>query len=134
MRRLREKRREQVSVRRQVSPWPKRFAAQRTLFATLHCAAFPYDRQFAGFRLGAGDVHAMRLFLQCRRPPEVLDDLHDYCQPAPRRRCGHCASADESSVVVTDDWPAMVPIGKSEVRIFEGYLRKELDELFGPLP
>jgi hypothetical protein len=37
-------------------------------------------------------------------------------------------------IVVTDDWPERVPIGDAELRAIEGHLRKELDDLFGPLP
>ena len=39
-----------------------------------------------------------------------------------------------SPIVITDDWPERVPIGDAELRVIEGHLRKELDDLFGPLP
>jgi hypothetical protein len=69
-----------------------------------------------------------------RRQPEQFDDLHDYCAAPSKRRSGHRRAADERPIVVTDDWPDRVPIGKLEVRLFESHLRKELDELFGALP
>lgn len=59
-------------------------------------------------------------------------DLHDYAGIALQRR--RARSADSGPIVVTDDWPAQVPIGEVELRVIEGHLRKELDELFGPLP
>lgn len=59
-------------------------------------------------------------------------DLHDYVAVAAPRRGAH--PADAGPIIVTDDWPAQVPIGEAELRIIEGHLRKELDELFGPLP
>lgn len=35
--------------------------------------------------------------------------------------------------MVTDDWPEMVPVGDTELRVIEGHLRDELDALFGPI-
>ncbi len=49
-------------------------------------------------------------------------------EPPKRRR------KDDGPIVVTDDWPAIVPIGDAELRVVEGYMRDELDKLFGPLP
>ena len=73
-----------------------------------------------------------------RRAPsrwsEGVDDLHDYYQAPPSRRAKSGASSDDSRIVVTDDWPERVPIGDTELRVLEGHLRKELDDLFGPLP
>lgn len=74
-----------------------------------------------------------------RRAPrawsEGLEDLHDYMQPQPQR-CAPARSraSKDGPIVVTDDWPEQVPIGDAELRIIEGYLCKELDALFGPLP
>jgi len=62
-----------------------------------------------------------------------LPDLHDYYQP-PLRRRGHRPPSDAPPIVVTDDWPDQVPITDEELRVIEGHLAKELDELFGPLP
>lgn len=59
-------------------------------------------------------------------------DLHDYAQ-APSLRNG-ARQGHDRSIVVTDDWPEQVPISEAELQIIEGHLRKELDELFGPLP
>lgn len=41
---------------------------------------------------------------------------------------------DEKPIVVTDDWPEMVPITDLEVRIVEAFFGDLLDELFGPVP
>lgn len=48
--------------------------------------------------------------------------------PPKRRR------KDDVPIVVTSDWVEQIPITDLELRIIEGYLRHELDELFGPLP
>ncbi|WP_236576352.1 hypothetical protein [Sphingobium sp. S8] len=72
-----------------------------------------------------------------RRAPlrwsEGLEDLHDYMQPPPTRASARASAASEP-IIVTDDWPEQVPIGDAELRVIEGGLRKELDDLFGPLP
>lgn len=60
-------------------------------------------------------------------------DLHDYAQ-APSQRKGVHRRGRDRTIVVTDDWPEQVPISETELQIIEGHLRKELDELFGPLP
>ena len=74
-----------------------------------------------------------------RRAPrgwsDGLDDLHDYMQaPAKRASSRPRAIKDSGTITVTDDWPERVPIGDAELRVIEGHLRKELDDLFGPLP
>ena len=38
----------------------------------------------------------------------------------------------EALIVVMDDWPEIVPISDSELRVMEGHFAKELDEIFGP--
>lgn len=48
---------------------------------------------------------------------------------SPKRR-----RKDDVPITVTDDWPESVPIGDDELRMIEGYMRSDLDELFGPLP
>ncbi len=64
-----------------------------------------------------------------------LEDLHDYMQPQPKRRlAARSDRPDDTQIIVTDDWPAQVPIGDAELRIIESGLQKELDALFGPLP
>ena len=73
-----------------------------------------------------------------RRAPrgwsDGLDDLHDYMQvPAKRAPSRTRAIKDSGPITVTDDWPERVPIGDAELRVIEGHLRKELDDLFGPL-
>ena len=64
-----------------------------------------------------------------------ISDLHDYYEQPPRvRRNGRRPPTDDGPVIVSDDWPARIPITDDELRVIEGYLRRELDELFGPLP
>lgn len=71
-----------------------------------------------------------------RRTPrgwtEALIDLHDYAGPPATRACR--IQSSDAKMVVSDDWPEQVPIGDAELRVIEGHLRQELDELFGPLP
>jgi hypothetical protein len=69
-----------------------------------------------------------------RRWSEGLEDLHDYMQPPLTRAPSRSRAAANDPIVVTDDWPEQVPIGDAELRVIEGALRKELDDLFGPLP
>ena len=74
-----------------------------------------------------------------RRAPrgwsDGLDDRLDYMQTPSKRAPAHArAFKDRGPITVTDDWPEHVPIGDAELRVIEGYLRKELDALFGPLP
>jgi hypothetical protein len=58
-------------------------------------------------------------------------DLHDYAVRQPDRRCS--ASQPVEPIMVTDDWPEIVPVGDTELRVIEGHLRKELDALFGSI-
>lgn len=76
-----------------------------------------------------------RRCLPCRWS-ESLDDLHDYYEAAPRQRAvgRPAAKAKAKPITVTDDWPEMVPITETELRVIEGHLCDELDALFGPLP
>lgn len=67
-----------------------------------------------------------------RRWAECPDNLHDYADPPPLRQVW--LRAGDGPMRVTDDWPAQVPIGDTELRVIEGHMRKELDKLFGPLP
>lgn len=60
-------------------------------------------------------------------------DLHDYADVlSPYRRSAQ--PADDGPINVTDDLPRPLPVTDAELRIIEAHLRKELDELFGPLP
>ncbi len=72
-----------------------------------------------------------------RRTPaqwsDKVGDLQDYLR-APIPRIARRGSRDEGPVVVSDDWPAMVPITDAELRVLESHFAKELDALFGPLP
>lgn len=61
-------------------------------------------------------------------------DLLDYAKCMVPRRASRRARANDGPIVVTDDWPEQVPIGDAELRAIEGHLRRELDDLFGPLP
>ena len=47
------------------------------------------------------------------------------------RRVRACRSV-EPELVVTDDWPDVVPITEQELRIIEGHFGDLLDKLFGP--
>lgn len=68
-----------------------------------------------------------------RVPRDTVEklDLHDYALRPPDRRCWANRSAEP--IVVTDDWPEIVPIGDTELRVMEGHLRDELDALFGSI-
>ena len=67
--------------------------------------------------------------------PGGLEDLHDYMRAPPQRATSRaCVIKDSGPIVVTDDWPERVPIGDAELRAIDDHLRKELDDLFGPLP
>ncbi|MGH9902619.1 MAG: hypothetical protein ACRD68_12495, partial [Pyrinomonadaceae bacterium] len=60
---------------------------------------------------------------------------HDYIQSHPRRSPSVRSAAEtKHAIVVTDDWPEQVPIGDAELRVIEGHLRKELDDMFALLP
>lgn len=59
------------------------------------------------------------------------EDLLDYAHPpAPRARRPPLRL--EGAIKVTDDWPEIVPIKDSELRVMESHFAEELDELFGP--
>ncbi len=49
-------------------------------------------------------------------------------KPQARRR------RDEQPIVVTDNWPGMIPITPQEVRIFEAFMGDKLDEMLGAAP
>lgn len=59
-------------------------------------------------------------------------DLHDYLLPPPRR-AGRPVKHDLSTWIVTDDWPARVPVTEREVDVFEAWFGDILDELLGPI-
>lgn len=67
-----------------------------------------------------------------RRWAECPGDLHDYAGPTPHRQAS--LRAEDGPMRVTDDWPEHVPIGDAELRVIEGHMRKELDELLAPKP
>jgi len=59
------------------------------------------------------------------------EDLFDYAQPtAPR--AGGSRACPEEPIRVTDDWPEVVPITETELRVIEGHFAEELDVIFGP--
>lgn len=68
-----------------------------------------------------------------RVPRDAVEklDLHDYAVPPLDRRCA--ANQHVEPITVTDDWPEIVPVGDTELRVIEGHLRDELDALFGPI-
>lgn len=59
-----------------------------------------------------------------------LDDLYDYARPKPLR-AGRRRKA-EAKIVITDDWPDVVPITETELRVIEAHFGDELDKIFGP--
>lgn len=75
---------------------------------------------------------------QKRRARRVLpewsgepEDLYDYTRlPAPR--AGRLPLRLAGPIVVTDDWPEVVPITNAELRVMESHFAEELDEIFGP--
>jgi hypothetical protein len=73
-----------------------------------------------------------------RTPPrwsEGVDDLLDYQREPAKRRVHRAPKMPGAEpIVVTDDWPAFVPISDTELRVLEAHFAKELDTLFGPLP
>lgn len=56
--------------------------------------------------------------------------MHDYANRQFDRRC---SASPVEPITVTDDWPEIVPVGDTELRVIEGHLRDELDALFGPI-
>jgi len=70
---------------------------------------------------------------QCvrRRINEWPDDLYDYARP-PAPRAGRLPVCLEKPIIVTDDWPEVVPITDAELRVMESHFAEELDELLGP--
>lgn len=60
-------------------------------------------------------------------------DLYDYAQ-AGGSSCKGNHTRPEQRIRITDDWPEVVPIFETEIRIIEAYFGDILDELFGPLP
>jgi hypothetical protein len=72
-----------------------------------------------------------RRFRAPRNWSQDIGDLHDYVGLASERTG---AARVAPSIIVTDDWPQRVPIGDTELRVIEGHMRSELDDLLGPLP
>ncbi len=68
-----------------------------------------------------------RRHIQC----DVVEklDLHDYASCGLDARCAAHRSIE--SIKVFDDWPEIVPITNTELRVIEGHLGDELDALFG---
>jgi hypothetical protein len=58
------------------------------------------------------------------------DDLFDYVQPLRPRAKSH--QADPSAILVTDDWPDIVPTTDAELRVMEAHFAGVLDGIFGP--
>ena len=60
----------------------------------------------------------------------VVSAMANSPDPPIRRR----RRRNDKPIVVTDDWPEMVPISDLEVRLVEAFFGDLLDELFGPIP
>ena len=59
------------------------------------------------------------------------EDLYDYARP-PAPRAWRSPLRLERAITVTDDWPEIVPIADTELRVMESHFAEELDELCGP--
>ena len=59
------------------------------------------------------------------------EDLYDYARP-PAPRAKRSRLRLEGAIMVTDDWPEVVPITEAELRVIEGHFAEELDAIFGP--
>lgn len=57
-------------------------------------------------------------------------DLFDYAQPPRPRAKSH--QAEPSAILVTDDWPDIVPITDAELRVMEAHFADVFDGIFGP--
>jgi hypothetical protein len=57
-------------------------------------------------------------------------DLFDYVQPPRPRAKSH--QAEPPAILVTDDWPDIVPITDAELRVMESHFADVLDGIFGP--
>lgn len=63
---------------------------------------------------------------------QCADDLYDYARLWPRRKAAVRDETNQWRPVVTDDWPAKVPITQAELDVFEAHFTGLLDELFAP--
>ena len=68
-------------------------------------------------------------------PGTLPADLYAYAREAP----GPCDNprpieSERARILVTDDWPKVLPITEAELRVIEAHFAEVLDELFGPLP
>ena len=62
---------------------------------------------------------------------DLPDDLYDYARP-PHRRVGRPLKTNPATWIVTDDWPARVPVTEAEVELFEAWFGDLFDRMFGP--
>ena len=62
---------------------------------------------------------------------DCVEDLYDYAR-TPASRAARQSVRPEALIVVMNDWPEIVPIWDSELRVMEGHFAQELDEIFGP--
>lgn len=81
--------------------------------------------------------HACRMASSRQRSPHRFarlstapDDLFDYAQPPRPRAKPH--QTEPSAILVTDDWPDIVPITDAELRVMEAHFADALDGIFGP--
>lgn len=74
-----------------------------------------------------------RSSLRFARLSATPDDLYDYVQSLRPRAKPHPVDQGEAApIVVTDDWPEIVPITDVELRVMEAHFADVLDEIFGP--
>ncbi|WP_299005910.1 hypothetical protein [uncultured Caulobacter sp.] len=91
-----------------------------------------HDRPPIRFARPAGRLQALGMARKPRPPIDENLDLYDYENILRTRLPSPPPPA--VPLIVTDDWPARVPIGLREIEITETHLEKVLAELLGPLP
>lgn len=68
-----------------------------------------------------------------RAPRAPISDLFDYLEEKSLPRLP-TPPPPSVSFLVTDDWPALVPITEREIAVLEAHLAQVLDELLGSSP
>jgi hypothetical protein len=82
-------------------------------------------------------LHACSMASRRQRSPRRFarlsaapDDLFDYVQP-PRPR-DRAPQTEPSAILVSDDWPDVVPVTDAELRVMEAHFADVLGEILGP--
>ncbi|HET6184612.1 MAG TPA: hypothetical protein VFA03_13600 [Acetobacteraceae bacterium] len=61
----------------------------------------------------------------------IPDDPYAYIQ-TPTTRGSRTLPREAAPIAVTDDWPEVVPITDTELRVIEGHFAEDPDDIFGP--